>query len=52
MVTAIDAPTQRTQRGANAGRHAREEYSWRRVAGRLAALYESHGNERASRRHY
>ena len=42
MVTAIDATAERARRGTNAGRHARERYSWHRVAGRLAALYEDH----------
>ena len=45
MVTAIDAPAECTRRGTNAGRHARERYAWPRVAGRLAALYQSHPNQ-------
>ncbi|MDX6534048.1 MAG: D-inositol-3-phosphate glycosyltransferase [Gaiellales bacterium] len=52
MVAAIDAPGKRTQRGINAGRHAREGFSWHRVAGRLAALYQRHGNKRTSRHHH
>jgi len=41
MVTAINDKVERTQRGINAYRHAREQYSWRQVADRVAQLYES-----------
>jgi len=41
MVTAINDNAERTQRGINAHRHAREHYSWRRVAHRVTQLYES-----------
>jgi glycosyltransferase involved in cell wall biosynthesis len=42
MVTAINDEAERTQRGINAHRHAREHYSWRQVAARVTQLYESH----------
>jgi starch synthase len=42
MVTAINDKTQRTQRGMNAHRHAREHYSWRHVASQVVDLYNSH----------
>jgi glycosyltransferase involved in cell wall biosynthesis len=51
MVTAINAPAQRTERGTNAGRHARERYSWHRVADSLAELYQRHETMRTSRDH-
>jgi glycosyltransferase involved in cell wall biosynthesis len=41
MVTAINDAAQRTKRGLNANRHAREHYSWRRVADRVTQLYQS-----------
>ena len=42
IITAIDDPAQRTQRGTNANRHARQNYSWHHVAGRVTALYQNH----------
>jgi glycosyltransferase involved in cell wall biosynthesis len=42
MVTAINNPEQRIQRGRNAYRHARDRYSWRDVARRVTDLYEIH----------
>jgi len=44
MVTAINDKAERTQRGINAHRHAREQYSWRQVADRVTQLYESHAS--------
>jgi glycosyltransferase involved in cell wall biosynthesis len=49
MVTAVEAVAERTRRGANAGRHAREGYSWESTAGRVAALYDSHASRRRGR---
>ena len=43
MVVAIDDAAQRTQRGVNANRHARQNYSWRSVASQVVELY----NDRA-----
>ena len=40
MVTAIEDAVERASRAANAGRHAREQHSWRSTAGRLAAIYD------------
>ena len=51
IVTAINTPTQRTQRGTNASRHARQRYSWHRAADRLVSLYQRHANERTTQRH-
>jgi glycosyltransferase involved in cell wall biosynthesis len=42
MVTAINDPKQRIERGRNAYRHARDRYSWRDVARRVTDLYEIH----------
>lgn len=42
MVAAVDDEAQRIQRGINAHRHARENYSWRHVADRVSELYERH----------
>ena len=50
IVTAIDTPAQRTQRGANAARHARQRYSWHHAAGHVAALYQNHANTRSETR--
>jgi hypothetical protein len=43
MVTAIDDAAQRTQRGINACRHARQNYSWPSVVSQVVELY----NDRA-----
>ena len=40
MVEAINHPAQRRAFGQNAGRHARDRYSWRDVARRVTDLYE------------
>jgi glycosyltransferase involved in cell wall biosynthesis len=45
IVTAIDTPAQRTQRGTNANRHARENYSWHHVASQVVEIYESHATQ-------
>jgi glycosyltransferase involved in cell wall biosynthesis len=42
MVTAIDGAAQRTRRGTNANRHARENYSWQHVASQVVDVYERH----------
>jgi glycosyltransferase involved in cell wall biosynthesis len=42
MVTAIDDAAQRTRRGNNASRHARQNYSWRNVASQVVDLYNTH----------
>jgi glycosyltransferase involved in cell wall biosynthesis len=42
MVTAVESEAQRTRRGINAYRHARENYSWHHVAGQFADVYERH----------
>lgn len=42
MVTAINDKVERTRRGINAHRHAREGYSWRQVAERVTDLYDRH----------
>ena len=42
MVTAIGDETERRRRGQNAGRHARDHYSWRDVARRVTDLYDQH----------
>jgi D-inositol-3-phosphate glycosyltransferase len=42
MVTAIGDDTERRRRGQNAGRHARDHYSWRDVARRVTDLYDQH----------
>jgi glycosyltransferase involved in cell wall biosynthesis len=51
IVAAIDDPAQRTRRGTNAARHARERYSWHRVAGHLAALYQHYRKKGAGGHH-
>jgi glycosyltransferase involved in cell wall biosynthesis len=42
MVTAINDKAERTRRGINAHRHARQNYSWRRVASQVVELYNTH----------
>jgi hypothetical protein len=42
MVTAIENEAQRAQRGKNAHRHARNNYSWHHVASQVVEVYERH----------
>ena len=42
MIAAVADETQRTSRGGNALRHARENYSWQHVAGQVVEVYERH----------
>ena len=42
MVEAINHPAKRKAFGQNAGRHARENYSWHDVARRVTDLYETY----------
>jgi len=42
LVTAINDDAEATRRGINAHRHARQNYSWRRVADRVTQIYQSH----------
>jgi glycosyltransferase involved in cell wall biosynthesis len=42
MIIAVEDKAQRTQRGTNAYRHARENYSWRHVASQIVEVYEQH----------
>jgi glycosyltransferase involved in cell wall biosynthesis len=42
MVTAVNDEAERTRRGVNANRHARENYSWRHVAESVIDLYQRH----------
>lgn len=44
MVTAVEDEADRTRRGINAHRHARENYSWHRIAGRVVEVYERHAH--------
>ncbi len=47
MVTALNDAEERTRRGHNALRHARENYSWRHVARRVTEIYEQHRDDMA-----
>jgi glycosyltransferase involved in cell wall biosynthesis len=45
MLTAVEDQGQRTRRGVNAYRHARENYSWRHVASQVVEIYQSHASQ-------
>ena len=47
ILTAVQDEAQRTQRGTNAHRHAHDNYSWKHIAKRVAAVYERHAHRGA-----